>query len=150
MSATSDEGPILITAGGSGWNDPKVMAYDNEAYNHSTYAFAQESLNYWTGRGLAASKAVLGVPFYGRGHSNWGSTITYASLVSQNSANACPDSNGTYGYNGIKTIRSKGALARSYGGAMYWEQSQDSTGSNSLTTALREAVNGQAGSYYCP
>ena len=35
-------------------------------YPHSTYDYAVQSLNYWLGRGLPKSKAVLGVPFYGR------------------------------------------------------------------------------------
>lgn len=139
----------IQTATFGNFNFINIMAYDDSGSNHATYAFAQNSLNYWTGRGLPAEKAVLGVPFYGRGISNWGSSITYAALVGQNSANACQDSNGTYGYNGIPTIRSKGTLSRSYGGAMFWEQSNDSTGANSLTTALSEAVKGQAGSYDC-
>jgi GH18 family chitinase len=125
-----------------------LMAYDGTGSNHSTYSFAQDSINYWTGRGLPASKTVLGVPFYGRGHSNWGSTATYASILGSGGS-ACADSNGTYGYNGIPTIRSKASLARSYGGVMTWELSQDVTDGRSLLTAMHEAVNGQSGSYNC-
>jgi hypothetical protein len=48
-------------------------------------------------------------------------------------------------------MRSKSSFARSNaGGIMMWEASQDTTGSDSLTTAAWEAVTGRAGSYGCP
>jgi chitinase len=121
-----------------------LMAYDIREPNHSTYQDAVDSLNYWTGRGLPASKAVLGLPMYS--HPNW---TTYATLFGQNSANACRDTDGTNYWNGIPTIRSKSTLAAGYGGVMTWELSQDVNGPASLLTAMYEAVNGQSGSYSC-
>src|SRR5207244_7241630 len=42
-----------------------IMSYD-AGKPHASYAFAVENLDYWQGRGLPASKTVLGVPFYAR------------------------------------------------------------------------------------
>lgn len=33
-----------------------LMAYDYSNFNHSTYTYATQSVNYWRGRGLPASK----------------------------------------------------------------------------------------------
>jgi chitinase len=122
-----------------------LMAYDGgNGSTHSPYSYAVDSLSYWTGRGLPASKAVLGVPYYAR--PSW---AAYATKVGQNSANACRDTDGSDYWNGIPTIRDKGRLASSYGGIMTWELSQDTTGANSLLTAMWEAVTGRAPSYPC-
>src|SRR6185295_3853385 len=44
-----------------------LMNYDNNNYQHSTYSSAVSCLDYWINtRGLPASKAVQGVPFYSR------------------------------------------------------------------------------------
>ena len=44
-----------------------VMAYDGEdPEGHSPMGYADDALAYWSGRGLAAEKTVLGVPFYSR------------------------------------------------------------------------------------
>jgi len=123
-----------------------LMAYDIRDPNHSDYADAVNSINYWKGKGLAASKTVLGLPFYA--HPSW---KAYNTKVAENGANRCRDSDGYDYWNGIPTIRSKSNYARSNaGGIMMWEASQDTTGSDSLTTAAWEAVTGRAGSYGCP
>lgn len=120
-----------------------LMAYDYNNYDHSTYAYAAESLNYWKGRGLPASKAILGVPFYGR--PSWES---FAALVARGASPYADTYNGV-GYNGITTIKSKTNLAYDGGGGiMIWEISQDATGANSLLTAINEVVvqrNGNGG-----
>ena len=121
-----------------------LMAYDANNGDHSPYSYAVESINYWAGRGLAASKIVLGVPYYA--HPSW---AAYNTKVSQNSANACRDTDGSDYWNGIPTIRKKAQLARSYGGIMTWELSQDTTGATSLVTAMWEAITGRSGSYPC-
>jgi len=108
-----------------------LMAYDFNNYEHSTYAYASQSLSYWTGRGLPKAKAVLGVPFYAR--PSWNS---YATLLSQG---ASPNSDyfGSDYYNGIPTIKSKTNLAFDNGGGiMMWELSQDVNNANSLLSAI--------------
>jgi GH18 family chitinase len=123
-----------------------LMAYDIRDPNHSTYQDGVDSINYWKGKGLSASKTVLGLPFYA--HPSW---KAYNTKVGENGANRCRDSDGSDYWNGIPTIRSKSSFARSNaGGVMLWEMSQDTTGSDSLTTAAWEAVTGRAGSYGCP
>jgi chitinase len=112
-----------------------LMAYDYNNFDHSTYSYAQQSLSYWKGRGLPASKAVLGVPFYGR--PSW---ETFAALVARG-ADPYADVFSGVGYNGITTIKNKTNLAFDQGnGVMIWELSGDATGANSLLSAIHEVV----------
>ncbi|TGE26929.1 carbohydrate-binding protein [Hymenobacter metallicola] len=112
-----------------------LMAYDFNNFDHSTYDYAVQSINYWKGRGLPANKTVLGVPFYGR--PTWES---YAQLLARGASPNADVFNGV-GYNGIPTIKSKTNLAFDQGsGIMIWELSQDATGANSLLTAINQVV----------
>lgn len=112
-----------------------LMAYDYNNFDHSTYNYATQSVSYWRGRGLPASKTVLGVPFYGR--PTWES---YAQLLARG-ANPYADVFDNVGYNGITTIKQKTNLAFDQGsGVMIWELSQDATGANSLLSAIHEVV----------
>lgn len=112
-----------------------LMAYDYNNFDHSTYSYATQSVNYWRGRGLPASKTVLGVPFYGR--PTWES---YAQLIARG-ANPYADVFDNVGYNGITTIKQKTNLAFDQGsGVMIWELSQDASGANSLLSAIHEVV----------
>jgi hypothetical protein len=114
-----------------------LMAYDGGGSNHSTYSYAQQSLTYWIGRGLPASKAILGVPFYGRSSSEY---VAYNTLLSRG-ASPNSDTFGAIGYNGIPTIKSKTNLAFDQGGGiMIWELSQDVNNANSLLTAINQVV----------
>jgi chitinase len=116
-----------------------LMAYDGGLPNHSTYDYAVTTLNYWKGRGLAASKAVLGVPFYGRSSSEY---VNYNDILLRGGS---PDSDyfGSIGYNGRPTIRSKTTLGVQNGGIMIWDLSGDEgTGGNSLLTAIDGVVKG--------
>lgn len=114
-----------------------LMAYDGGGSNHSTYNFAVNSLNYWLGRGLPASKAVLGVPFYGRSPSSY---ADYKDILAMGGS---PNSD-TYqniGYNGIPTIKSKTNLAFDrVSGIMIWDLNADASGGNSLLSAISEVV----------
>jgi chitinase len=120
-----------------------LMAYDGGGSNHSTYDYAVQSLNYWTGRGLPASKAVIGVPFYGRSSSEY---VSYSDILARG-GNPNADFFNGIGYNGIPTIKSKTNLAfdRSAGGIMIWELSQDVNNQNSLLTAINEVVVARSG-----
>ncbi|UOQ53102.1 carbohydrate-binding protein [Hymenobacter cellulosivorans] len=112
-----------------------LMAYDFNNFDHSTYDYAVQSINYWKGRGLPANKTVLGVPFYGR--PTWES---YAQLLARGASPNADVFDGV-GYNGIPTIKSKTNLAFDQGsGIMIWELSQDVTGANSLLTAINQVV----------
>jgi hypothetical protein len=120
-----------------------LMVYDGgDGAAHSPYSYAVSSLDYWSGRGLPASKAVLGVPFYARP-----GFASYASLLSQGADPYADVFNGAY-YNGITTIKQKTNLAfdRSIGGIMFWELSQDVNTQYSLVTAIKEVVDARSGS----
>ncbi|WP_238007877.1 glycosyl hydrolase family 18 protein [Dactylosporangium sp. AC04546] len=118
-----------------------IMAYDGGS-PHANYDWSINSVNFWKGRGLPASKAVLGVPFYSRPN-----YYTFADLVSRDPANAnrdCTTVNGSNEcYNGLPTIRRKTQWAMANaGGIMNWELSQDATGANSLVSAIYETATG--------
>lgn len=129
-----------------------VMAYDEtgswsaNAGQHSSMSYAQYSLNYWVGRGMAKSKLILGVPFYGYA---WNTAATtagnwpYINIVNNfvGAENTDQAGNIIY-YNGIPTIKSKTsyAIENSYGGIMIWELSNDATGAKSLLKAINEVV----------
>ncbi len=129
-----------------------IMAYDatgpwapNNPGQHSPYSMAVNQFNYWTGRGLPASKAIIGVPFYGYGFgasANQG--ISYANIVAQYPGAENLDQVGnTIYYNGIPTIKQKTTFAiQNAGGVMIWELSQDATGSKSLLTAINQVITG--------
>jgi len=129
-----------------------IMAYDatgpwapNNPGQHSPYSMAVNQFNYWTGRGLPASKAVIGLPFYGYGFgasANQG--ISYANIVAQYPGAENLDQVGnTIYYNGIPTIKQKTTFAiQNAAGVMIWELSQDATGSKSLLTAVNQVITG--------
>src|SRR6478735_618381 len=122
-----------------------IMAYDGGGANHSTYNFAVSALDYWTGRGLPASKQILGVPFYAR--PSWNG---FNVLLSQG-ADPYADFFGSDGYNGISTIQNKTRLAISRaGGIMIWEISQDAVGTYSLLSAIDVIVKQNTGSNQAP
>jgi GH18 family chitinase len=118
-----------------------LMAYDENEFQHSTYSYAQRSLNYWVGRGLPKEKAILGVPFYAR--PSWDN---YNVLLGKG-ANPNADVWNNNGYNGIPTIKSKTNLAfDNGGGVMIWELSGDEgTGANSLVSAIHDVVVSRGG-----
>ncbi|GAB2833039.1 glycosyl hydrolase family 18 protein [Lentzea nigeriaca] len=114
-----------------------IMAYDGGS-PHANYDWSINSVNFWKSRGLPASKAVLGVPFYSRP-----TYLSYADLVRQDPANANRDCYNGNCYNGLPTIRRKTTWALSNaGGIMNWELSQDTTNSTSLLNAIWETASG--------
>jgi chitinase len=147
-------GKLLTTAvAGGTWAGPyiqasvlsnvdflNIMAYDDTAPAHSTYALASQSVSYWRGRGLPAAKTVLGVPFYGQPNG-----VPFATLLAQGADPNADLFNGV-GYNGIPTIKSKTNLAFDQGGGiMIWHLGQDAVGANSLLTAINQVVLSRGG-----
>jgi chitinase len=131
-----------------------IMSYDNTGTwtgpgAHSSYEQAVEALRYYENKGVARSKIVLGVPFYGY---CWGSCpggssvyVLYKDILSRfpNAAQGdWIDSGGAkYSYNGTATLARKTALAEQYGGIMIWELGGDvgTSNSNSLLRAIDQA-----------
>lgn len=135
-----------------------IMAYDacgptwGAPGQHSSYSMAANALTYWKGRGLAKSKAVLGLPFYGYEFgsitaSDYGVSYNYIATnfpASVTEDEASSGGGNTIYYNGISTIIDKTSLAKSKGGGvMIWELSLDASGVNSLLKQVR-AVAGTA------
>jgi chitinase len=126
-----------------------IMTYDGGS-PHANYDWAVSNVNAWKARGLPASKAVMGVPFYSRpGY------YTYANLVAMDPANANRDCTTAGGaqqcYNGIPTVKRKTQYMMANGGGMMnWELSQDATGANSLVSAIYEVATGGGGNPTTP
>jgi len=115
-----------------------IMDYDNSnGVGQSTLASVSTALNYWEGKGLSASKAVMGVPFYGDPNGQY----SFAQLISM-VASPYGDSWNGYGYNGITTIQQKAQLCLqdNLGGMMIWELGNDATGSDSLLSAMYAVI----------
>lgn len=125
-----------------------IMAYDatgtwdrERAGQHSSIEFAKQQVDYWLKRGLPASKAVLGVPFYGYGFKqswrNYG--YPYSEIVGANPEAAKVDESGaTIYYNGIPTISAKAryVIDQKLGGIMIWSLDQDAAGELSLLSTI--------------
>ena len=91
---------------------------------HSSYSQAVNDLNYYTGKGVARDRIVLGVPFYGYcwGNCPGGSSVyvlfkdivaRYPDAWNQDWI----DSGGAkWSYNGVATMKAKTQLASGYGG----------------------------------
>ena len=124
-----------------------IMAYDdgwNKPYGwpQSSYQFARSALQYWLKvRHLPPSKAILGVPFYGRRFSDHHAR-TFSDILKHDSQATASDTSQGFSYNGFDTLRAKAVnLARAHGGGlMIWQLNQDATGTNSLLNALFDAV----------
>ncbi|ADO75397.1 glycosyl hydrolase family 18 protein [Stigmatella aurantiaca] len=133
-----------------------IMSYDNTGTwtgpgDHSSYAQAVTALNFYTNKGVARDRIVLGLPFYGYCWGNCGGGQTSKYILYKDLLAAYPNAwnadwinaNGAqYSYNGIATVRSKAALGKQYGGIMIWELAGDvSTSSEqSLLRALDGAL----------
>ncbi|HEY3666667.1 MAG TPA: glycosyl hydrolase family 18 protein, partial [Polyangiaceae bacterium] len=123
-AAPSNYGSEGITADALQYIDlVNIMAYDGgKGSGHSPFALAQNAMQFWSGKGLPASKAILGVPFYSQP-----SLTAYSALVTRNPAAANMDQVDDQFYNGIPTVQAKTDLAMSTGGGiMAWDLSQDS------------------------
>ena len=134
-----------------------IMAYDDfnttvPYRHHSDYALAQTCLNYWLiTRGMPASKAVLGLPAYGRpsGITQTNTVLSYKTILLQG-GNPQYDSavvtsggftNYTIYYNGQYTVKRKAKLAKDIAnGVMMWEKWQDAIDGNSLLKAACDTV----------
>ncbi|MFL5729235.1 MAG: carbohydrate-binding protein, partial [Cytophagaceae bacterium] len=118
-----------------------IMAYDENSYDHSTYDLAVKSVNYWIGVGLPASKAVLGVPFYGRDNCCAYKTVDYAAILAMGGSPNADTYNNQIGYNGIPTMKKKTSYAmQACGGIMIWSIDTDAKGTYSLLSAINEVV----------
>lgn len=133
------------------------MAYDDFSTtvpyrHHSDYTLATVCLNYWLNtRGMPASKAVLGIPAYGRpsGITQSNTILTYNGILGQGgnpqydsavvTASGYPSPYTIY-YNGQYTTKRKAKLAKDIAnGVMFWEKA-DAHDVNSLMKAACDTV----------
>ena len=138
-----------------------IMAYDGQwdgeynAANLSPYPFTENIVNYWTtlfdNHKIPKEKLVLGVPSYAQPENLSIKQMSYAAIVNIDSENAKRDiveMNGTtYHYNGVPTIQKKTRLALDHGlgGMMLWESGLDAAGAHSLTGAIYDVLEEEAG-----
>jgi chitinase len=134
-----------------------IMAYDDFSTtlafrHHSDLALAQTALNYWVStRGMPATKAVLGVPAYGRpsGITQTGTVLSYAAILAQGGnpqldsarVSVTGFSNYTIYYNGTATAKRKAMLAKTQAsGVMLWEKGQDAHDGTSILKAICDTL----------
>ena len=116
-----------------------LMSYDDDnglKRPHAPYSLAVKTYDYWVSqRGLPESKAIIGVPFYGKPSlAQRGSA--YRVLLAAG-ASAEKDQLDSIHYNGLKTIQQKTSFAKQHAaGIMIWEISQDTTGKLSLLRTI--------------
>ena len=164
-AALKAKGKLLTTAlskgyGGSNVPDSvfehmdfvNIMAYDGTGYwepkspgQHSSFEFAKSNVEYWLKRGLAKSKAVLGVPFYGYGFGDAFRKRDYpysAILESYPGAENADQAGKTIWYNGIPTIKAKTryVVDQGLGGVMIWSLDYDVKGERSLLSAIHDTL----------
>ncbi len=123
-----------------------VMAYDHcgtwtSPCEHSTYQAAVDELTFFKSR-APVNKLVLGIPFYGY---CWGTGCSAGTLPYLQIAVQYPGANDwiqmgglTISYNSPATVLKKTQLARTYGGLMAWELTQDAAGTVSLLKTMAE------------
>jgi hypothetical protein len=129
-----------------------VMAYDlytslQTPMQTSSIEAATREVDRWVERGVPRDRVVYGVPFYGKRWPAGGgnpATVGYDELLAMDPAVETEDMlqpGGSIIYlNSRKTIQEKARLAKTYGGIMGWELSQDASGEASLLRAIRDAV----------
>ncbi len=119
-----------------------VMAYDGDQNGpgHSTFGFANTSIEYWLNRNVPKEKIVIGVPFYALpGYKE------YRHLVAENKENAYKDMTTidsiNYYYNGINTIKEKTRLAlKKASGIMIFDVNEDTLDETSLVKAMDDTI----------
>ncbi len=127
-----------------------IMQYDgqgwdkDDVYQHASYKMSVASTDIWLQtKGIPSSKAVLGMPLYGRNSS--GGALGFREFEAAGLPVTGDQVNyqGTnYWFNGINTIKQKTALAQSRAnGIMFWEFSHDSNNQNSLIKAANDQLN---------
>lgn len=164
-AALQPEGKLLTAALSKGYGGDRVpdaalgyfdflniMAYDGAGFwnpeapgQHSSLEFAKGAAEYWVGRGLPRSKAVLGVPFYGYG---FGEAFrkrcyNYSEILALHPGSEHLDQVGnTIWYNGIPTIREKArhVVEEDLGGIMIWSLDTDGDGEKSLLGVIDAAL----------
>lgn len=114
-----------------------IMCYGRK--DIQKYTAAVNAINFWTGKGIAKEKLVLGVPFFGWTLETTPEAYTFGSIVKKNIDNAYNDNLDINNHNGIPTIMKKFLLAKnSANGIMIWEVGQDSFDDLSLLKAISE------------
>lgn len=119
-----------------------IMAYDCDGVEHSSYAFAENCVNYWVdARGFEPAKLNLGLPFYGRPFPGAYRELLAADGDALEKDMVVVDGREVW-YNGRDTLQKKVALAKKHGlgGVMVWEISEDCADhEKSLLTVLGQA-----------
>lgn len=152
LRALCDDNGLLLTTAVGKWYSQKIsdrtfaqfdlvnmMIYDNTSdYNHASYEFALENIEYYISRGVDAEKLVIGVPFYARRPDF--SYMTYDDIIAASASAFSDDVYDGYTYNGRDTMLKKCELSKDYGGIMIWELSGDANGEASLLKLIGDSL----------
>jgi chitinase len=126
-----------------------VMSYDDkdnttEPGEHAPYTLAVSDLGVFTQRHVPPDRLVLGVPFYGYCWGNCDGYLSYDAILGQYPTawqkDWIDEGGAKVSYNGQPTIAKKCQLAKSYGGIMIWEASEDADGAHSLFKTIVDTL----------
>ncbi|MBQ9885879.1 MAG: carbohydrate-binding protein, partial [Lachnospiraceae bacterium] len=123
-----------------------LMTYDYAAGNGpvAPMSMVTDMVSHYGNKGVSNDRMTIGVPFYGYGPGGYSDGYSYAEIIAADINNKTKDTttyNGkTVYYNGETTIRQKAEFSKNYGGIMIWELGQDSFGSNSLLTVIKNVI----------
>ena len=125
-----------------------VMSYDHcdgpTPSECATYDSAVNELNFFKSKGASQSRLVLGVPFYchcwGAGCLGMLKVIAYGQVAAKfpMDMDYIQTADATYSCNTATTTQRKTQLAKSYGGIMAWEITQDGGGAQSLLKVIAD------------
>jgi chitinase len=115
----------------------------NDPGPHASYEFAERSVDFWEyTQGISPDKLVFGFPFYGINFDpSIATTVTYRSIVEENTVNAYSGNIDLLYYDGIPDVVNKTQLAlERTNGVMIWEIGQDSYTELSLLKAMIDVI----------
>ena len=117
-----------------------VMAFDNQAQNHSTVNFAKTAMDYWLNqKGIKPEQLILAIPFYSKGISTpYGSYAYFSNGDPSGYYNDADGSLNGYEYNSKPVIVEKITEMKNRGGSgvFIWEITEDRTDQYSLLQAI--------------
>ena len=117
-----------------------IMAFDNQATNHSTVNYAISAMDFWLNqKGIDKEQLILGIPFYSKGiNTNYGSYTQFSNSDPAAYFNDADGSLNGYEYNSKPVIESKLTEMKNRGGSgvFIWEITEDRTDQYSLLKAI--------------
>lgn len=141
ITTALNSGQSLSSAAFAALDRIHLMSYDHGG-RHATYEDAVNDVQIFLNHQVPSGKIALGIPFYGRGITNFALEMAYNEIVQY--YHPAPDQdevNGIY-FNGSDMVKRKTLLALqdSLKGVMVWDLGQDTEDETSLLKSIYQVV----------